>query len=144
LDGHAPGPSTISYRHEEVLYRYLPALEPTALAPAASDPALLDVARGVQYMVVADRAERNDGNDVNAEARRPRNARDRMGNAIMDRCLLLCRSVSDMEMPEVYHAWGSLARGVSERWTMQQTIKAACAQQGNTTGCMVQNRLSRL
>jgi hypothetical protein len=56
------------------------------------------MSRGVQYMVVEARVERNDCNGLRAETRRPHAVRDRMEDAIMDRLLLLCHPGSDAEM----------------------------------------------
>jgi hypothetical protein len=69
--GYVPGTAAISYRREHVLYRDLPGLRP-ARGGTLSDPALLDVARGVREMVAEARADRNDRADSRAQARIPR------------------------------------------------------------------------
>jgi hypothetical protein len=119
VTGYVTGPSTISYNRDADLYGDLPALNTAAFSPAASDLALLEVARGVKDMV-----------DVCAEARRPQTVRNRMGDRITDRLLLLCHSDSNVELLEVYHAWGSRSIGVSERWMVHQSIEADCARKG--------------
>jgi hypothetical protein len=60
LADYTHGPGAISHRCESVLYHDLAAIRQDTLA--------LDVPRGVQYMVVEARAERDDHNDVRAEA----------------------------------------------------------------------------
>jgi hypothetical protein len=124
-----PGTSAISHRREHVLYRDLPALRPS-LGSATSDPALLDVARGVREMVTEARAERNDRADSRALARLPRSVRERLGDSIVDRLLLLCRADDDDDLPALYHEWAARPRGVSERWVLQQAVDAACAALG--------------
>jgi hypothetical protein len=88
--GYVPGTAAISYRRENVLYWDLPGLHP-ARGGTLSDPALLGVARGVREMVAEARADRNNRADSRAQARLPRSVRDRLGETIVDRLLLLCR-----------------------------------------------------
>jgi hypothetical protein len=118
---HSPGPTTINHRREHVLYRDLPALRPSALLPAASDPALFEVAKGMRDMVVEARADRNDRADHRDTSRRPKTTRDKMGDRITDRLLVLCRATSDEDLPPLYHEWAS------ERYVLQQAIEASCA-----------------
>jgi hypothetical protein len=87
--GYVPGTAAISYRQEHVLYWDLPGLRPVR-GETLSDPALLDVARGVREMVAEARADRNDHADSRALSRLPRSVRDRLGETIVDRLLLLC------------------------------------------------------
>jgi hypothetical protein len=61
------------------VYRDLPALIPVTTRSPASDPALLDVARGMRDMVIEAHLDRNDRNDAREVARRPRTMRDRLG-----------------------------------------------------------------
>jgi hypothetical protein len=49
--GYLPGPVAINYRREHILYQDLPSLCPNTKRPVASDPALVDVARGIRDMV---------------------------------------------------------------------------------------------
>jgi hypothetical protein len=81
-------------------------------------------------MEVEARAERNDRADSRALARLPRSVRERLGEAIVDRLLLLCRADDDEDLPPVYHDWAARARGVSERWVLQQAVDSACATLG--------------
>jgi hypothetical protein len=127
--GYVPGTSVISHRREHVLYRDLPALHPS-LSGATSDPDLLDVARGVREMVTEARAERNDRADSRALDRLPRSVRERLGDAILDRLLLLCRADDKEDLPALYHEWAARPRGLSERWVVQQAVDAACATLG--------------
>jgi hypothetical protein len=60
LADYVPRPIVTSYRREHVLYRDLPALHPGSVLPAVSNPALVDVARGMRDMVAEARAERHD------------------------------------------------------------------------------------
>jgi hypothetical protein len=124
---HSPGPMAIYHRREHVLYRDLPALRPSALLPAASDPALLDVAKGMRDMVVEARADRNDRADHWDASRRPKTTRDKMGDRITDRLLVLCRATSDEDLPPLYHEWAARPQGVSDRYVLQQAIEASCA-----------------
>jgi hypothetical protein len=127
--GYVPDTSAISHRREHVLYRDLPALRPS-LGGATSDPALLDVARGVWEMVTEARAERNDRANSRALARLPRSVRERLGDAIVDLLLLLWCDDDDEDLPALYHEWAARPRGVSERWVVQQAVDAACATLG--------------
>jgi hypothetical protein len=98
---HFPGPIMAINHHqrEHVLYRDLPALRPSALLPAASDPALIDVARGMRNMVAEARADRNDRADHRDASRRPKTTREKMGDRITNRLLDLCRATSDEDLP---------------------------------------------
>jgi hypothetical protein len=53
---HSPGPVAINYRRYHILYRDLPSLCPTTKRLTASDPALVDVVRGMRDMVMEARA----------------------------------------------------------------------------------------
>jgi hypothetical protein len=114
VDGYIPGPATISFHCKAILYGDLPLLHPVSSAQAASDPAPLDIVRGVQDMVTEARAERNDRQYVRVEARRPWTVCEHMGDAITDHLNLLCHAANDEELPALYHAWGG-----SERWFLQ-------------------------
>jgi hypothetical protein len=129
--GYVPGMAAISYRREHVLYRDLPGLRPVS-GGTLSDPALLDVARGVREMVSEARADRSDRVDSRALTRLPRPVRDRLGETIVDRLLLLCRADDDdADLPSVYHDWAARPwGGVSERRVLQQAVDAACAALG--------------
>jgi hypothetical protein len=67
-----------------------------------SDPALVDVARGMRYLVAEARAERNDREENREESRCPKTAREKMGDTISDRLLLLCRASCDEKLPRLY------------------------------------------
>jgi hypothetical protein len=127
LEGYVPIPAAVSHRRLHLLYRDLPALMPRLASGPVSDPALLDVARGMQDMVNEARLDRNDRTDAREIARRPRTVRERLGEALTDRLLLLCRSPNDEDLPPVYHEWAAHPRGVSERYTLQQSVDAAAA-----------------
>jgi hypothetical protein len=127
---HSPGPMAINHRRRHVLYRDLPALWPSALLPAASDPSLIDVARGMQDMVAEARADRNDRADHRDASRRPKTTREKIGDRITDRLLVLCRVTSDEDLPPLYHEWAARPRGVSEIYVLQQAVEASCAALG--------------
>jgi hypothetical protein len=55
----------------------------------------------------------------------PRTARYRLGDALTDRLLLMCRVNNDDDLPQVYHEWAARPRGVSERYTLQQSVDSA-------------------
>jgi hypothetical protein len=79
-------------------------------------------------MVAEARAERNDHADNREDARRPKTVREKMGDAITDSLLLLCRATCDEELPRLYQEWAAHTRGVSEIWVMQQAaVEASCA-----------------
>jgi hypothetical protein len=84
--GYTPVPVSINYRRAHVLHRDLPFL------CTSCDPALVDVARGMRDMVAEARAKRNDRLDNREESRRPKSVREKMGDTITDRLLLLCRA----------------------------------------------------
>jgi hypothetical protein len=106
---YSPGPVAINYRRDHVLYRdlpCLPCLRPTSgLQPTVSYPALIDVARGMRDMVAEALAERNDRLDNWEESRRPKSVREKMGDTITDRLLLLCRASCDEELHRLYQEW---------------------------------------
>jgi hypothetical protein len=57
LEGYVPSPAVVSHRRQHLLYRDLPALLPQLSGKAASDPALIDVARGMQDTVAEARLD---------------------------------------------------------------------------------------
>jgi hypothetical protein len=101
--GYLPGPVAINYRREHILYRDLPSLWLATTRPVANDPALVDVVRGMKGMVTEARVERKDRSQNREESRHPKIVREKMGDTITDRLLLLCRATCDEEL-----------RGVSE------------------------------
>jgi hypothetical protein len=127
LEGYVPSPVVVSHHRQHLLYRELPSLLPQLSGKSSSDPALLDVARGMQDMVAEARLDRNDRTDDREMARRPRTVRERLGEALTDRILLLCRAPKDKDLPPVYHEWAARPGGVSERYTLQQSVDAAAA-----------------
>jgi hypothetical protein len=92
-----------------------------------SDPALINVARGMRDMVAAVRADRNDRLDNHEESRRPKAVQEKMGDTITDRLLVLCRAAYDEELPHLYQEWAAPTKEVSERWVFQQAVEASCA-----------------
>jgi hypothetical protein len=95
--GYAPGPMAINYRREHILYHDLPALYPVSTRPAASDQAMVDIARGMRGMVAEARADNRD------EARRPNSVREKMGDTMIDHLLLMWRASNDDELSPLYH-----------------------------------------
>jgi hypothetical protein len=128
--GYIPGLEAISHRRETIIYRDLPALHPAVSRPTSSDPALLDVARGMRDMVAEAHDERTARFDNWEEARRHRTIREKLGEAIVDRHLLLCGVSNDDALPALYHEWAAHPCELSERWVMQQAVDAYCASQG--------------
>jgi hypothetical protein len=129
MAAYTPGPAVVSHRREHILYRDLTGLLPSALA-AASNPALLDVAHGVRDMVAESRADRDDRAFSREAARRPRTVRERLGDGIVDRLLIVCRLDNDESLPATYHEWAVRPHGVSERYVLQQAVNAASATLG--------------
>jgi hypothetical protein len=126
--GYTPGPVAIINRRTQALYRDLPCLRPSAGPPSSpSDPALVDVAWGMRDMVIEARSERNARLDTREENRRPKSVREKMGDTITDRLLLLCRASCDEELPRLYQEWAARTKGVSERWIFQQAVESSCA-----------------
>jgi hypothetical protein len=76
-------------------------------------------------MVAEARLDRNDRSDAREVARLPRTAIDRLGDALTDRLLLMCRVNNDDDLPQVYHEWAARPHGVSERYTLQQSVDSA-------------------
>jgi hypothetical protein len=110
------------------LYRDLPCLCPSSGPQSnSSDPALIDVARGMRDMVAEARAERNDRLENREESRQPKSVREKMGGTITDRLLLLYRASCDKELPRLYQEWAARTKGVSKRWVFQQAFEASCA-----------------
>jgi hypothetical protein len=124
---YLPGPVAINYRREHILYQDLPSLHPIFIRPAASDPALVEVARGMRDIVAEAWAERINRYDSRDEDHHPKTVHEKMGDAITDRLLLLCRATCDEELPRLYQEWAAHTRRVSERWVMQQAVEASCA-----------------
>jgi hypothetical protein len=108
MAGYIPGPSTVSFRCDDVLYRDLPLLRPASSAPASIDPALLDVSRGVQDMVTKARTVRNNHLNVRAGSRRPMTTRECMGDAISEHLLLLGHIDNEEALSALFHAWGAV------------------------------------
>jgi hypothetical protein len=122
---HNPSPAVVSNRRAEVLYRDLPGLKQ---GPAnAGDPYLRDVARAVGELAVEARSDRNDRLDRRAILDLPKSARDKFGDRLTDRFLLLCRVEDDDNLPLLYHEWAARPKGVSERYVMQQSVDVVCA-----------------
>jgi hypothetical protein len=78
-------------------------------------------------MVAEARLDRNDRTDAREVARRPWTIRERLGEALTDRILLLCRAPNDEDLPPIYHEWAARPRGVSKRYTLQHSVDAAAA-----------------
>jgi hypothetical protein len=98
---HVPSPAVISSRREEILYRDLPGLKH---GPSnAGDPYLRDVARAVGDLAVEARSDRNDRQDRRAILDLPKSVRDKFGDRLTDRFLLLCRVEDDELPPLLYH-----------------------------------------
>jgi hypothetical protein len=105
IEGYVPSPAVVSHRRQHVLYFYLPALVPAKATTASSDPALVDVARGMHAMVAEARLDRNDRSDAREVARLPRTARDRLCDALTDHLLMMCCIDDDDYLPQLYHEW---------------------------------------
>jgi hypothetical protein len=125
--GYVPVPMATSYRREHVLYCDLPVLRPGLTATTTCDPALVDVARCMRYMVAEVRSERNDRLDHCEEDRCSRTVREKLGETITDRLFLLCQAIDDDNLPRLYCEWAVRTRGVSERYVFQQAVVASCA-----------------
>jgi hypothetical protein len=125
--GYVPSPDVVNYCRDQLLYGDFPALMPVTTSSSVSDPALLGVALDMRDMVTEARLDRNDRNDAPEVARRPRTVRERLGESLTDRLLLLCRAPDDDVLPTLYHEWAARPRGVSERYILQQGVDAAAA-----------------
>jgi hypothetical protein len=122
---HNPIPAVVSNRLAEVLYCDLPGLKQ---GPAnAGYPYLRDAARAVGELAVEARSNRNDHLDRRAILDLPKSARDKFGDRVTDRFLLLCRVEDDDNLPLLYHEWAARPKWFSERYVMQQSEDVACA-----------------
>jgi hypothetical protein len=128
--GYVTGPDAISHRREHVLYHDHPDLMHLVAHPAASDPALVYVARGMRDMVAEAIFDRNYRAGTREESRHPHTIHEKMGEAITDHFMLLCHATNDEELPAHYREWVTHPRGVSKRWVFQQAVNVACATQG--------------
>jgi hypothetical protein len=122
IAGYVPSPTVVSHRRQHLLYLDLPSLIPASATSPSSDPALVDVARGMSEMVTEARLDQNNRSDAREVARRPRTSRECLGNALTDRLLLMCRDGDDDDLPQVYHEWAARPRGVLEQYTLQQSV----------------------
>jgi hypothetical protein len=113
--GYVPGPEAISHRQETILHWYIPALRPALSRPTSSNPALLDVVRGMRDMVAEARAERTARSGNREEARRPHTIREKLGEAIVDHLLLIWGITNNDALPDIYHKWAARPPGLSER-----------------------------
>jgi hypothetical protein len=71
IAGYVPIPAVVGHRRQHFLYRDLPALVPARATTSSSDPAFVDVARGMRDMVAEARLDRNDMSDARKVARLP-------------------------------------------------------------------------
>jgi hypothetical protein len=76
-------------------------------------------------MVTEARLDRNDRSDAREVARLPRTARDCLGDSLTDHMLLVCWVDDADYLPQVYQEWAARPRGVSERYTLQQSVDSA-------------------
>jgi hypothetical protein len=120
-----PSPAVVSHRQQNLLYHELTALIPASVTASSSDPSLVDVSRGMCNMVTEAKVGRNNRSDAREVARLPRTARDHLGYSLTDSLLLMCRVNDDSILLQVYHEWAARPRGVSERYTLQQSVDAA-------------------
>jgi hypothetical protein len=125
ITGYVPSPAVASHRRRHFLYRDLSTLIPSSSTTSSSDPALVDVARGMRDMVTGVRLDQNDRSGGRKVARLPRTARDRLGESLTDRLLLMCRVDNENDLPQVYHEWATRPHGFSERYTLQQSVDSA-------------------
>jgi hypothetical protein len=88
---------------------------------------MLDFAHSVRDFVDEASNERIDWAEARELALRPRTVHDRLGGAIADRLLILCRETDNDDLPPIYHEWSARPRGVSECWVFQQEVEQACA-----------------
>jgi hypothetical protein len=121
----SPSPAIIISRRAEILYRDLPVLNATP--GGGGDPYLRDVARAVGDLAVEARANRNDRHDRRTELAQPKGVREKFGDRLTDRFLLLCRVSDDDALPGVFHEWAARPKGVSERYVLQQALDEAYA-----------------
>jgi hypothetical protein len=99
--GHLPGPLSIHYKREHLLYRDLPLLRPVLTRPTTSDPALAEVSRGMRDMVAEARTEHKDRADNHEEARHLNNVREKMGDTLTDHLLIIFHATCDEEPPRI-------------------------------------------
>jgi hypothetical protein len=71
IAGYVPRPVVVSHRQKHVLYRDIISLVPANATTAPSDPAWMEVARGMRDMVAEARLYRNDRSDAREVAPSP-------------------------------------------------------------------------
>jgi hypothetical protein len=123
IAGYVPSTRLVSHRRQNYLYRDLPGLIPASATTSSSDPALVNVSRGMRDMVIEARLHRNERSDARDVTRLPRTARDSNDDALTDCMLMMCWVEHDEYLPQVYHEWDARPRGVSERYTLQQSVE---------------------
>jgi hypothetical protein len=126
VSGYVSSPAVISFRWEIILYRDLSGLHQALLA-TPGDPLMLHIARSVRHFIAEASDDRIDWAEARELAHRSCSIRDRIGDVIVDRMLLLYRATEDEEMPPIYHEWAAHPWGVSELWVLQQAVEQACA-----------------
>jgi hypothetical protein len=97
----SPSPAVVSSRRAEVLYQDLPAINATP--GGGGYPYLRDVVRAVGHFAVEARADRDDRHDRSTELAHPKGVREKFGDRLTYRFLLLCRVSDNDALPGVFH-----------------------------------------
>jgi hypothetical protein len=125
IPGCVPSPAVVSHRLQHLLKRDLPSVIPESETSPSNDPALVDVSRDMRDMITEVRLDRNDRSDARGVLCRPHTSRERLGDALTDRPVLVWWADDDDGLPQVYHEWADRQRGVLERYTLQQSVDSA-------------------
>ena len=118
----------LKYRRETLLYKQVPHLRPAAAT--AGDPAIRQIADGLDNLVAGMRTEREEKADRLAESKEPKSVRSIFGDRIADRILMLTESLSDEDVPEYYLDLANRPKKLSERVVLQEAIDRTAAALG--------------
>lgn len=129
LAGHLITTAVMKHRHETMLYKQVPGVEPTNAA-STSDPAIRQIADGLDHLVAGMRTEREDRAVRLAAADEPKSVHSVFGDRIADRLLLLTEAMHDDDLPECYLDLANHPKKLSERVVLQEAIDRTAVELG--------------
>jgi hypothetical protein len=119
----------VSDRRQRVLYQHLPALMPNNV-PTTSIPRMDDLVSQLSQLnnqARLDRVARQEARDL---ATKPKSVREKFGDYVTDRLLMLTDSADDEDLPRVYHELAARQKGVNKRLLVQQCFDIAAQEFG--------------
>lgn len=139
--GPTSAAAVLAEQRERVLYRQLPALRPStgggttrggrgALPhpPPSSnnmDPFMAALITQIVQLNDNSRTDREDCQEAREQAARPKTVRERFQGYITDKLLILTDSLTDDDLPSVYHKLAARQKGTSKRVILQQAYDLA-------------------